>query len=365
MASRAHVYLHACDCHTPLGDAAATWRALVDGEIALRMKAPLPDSEDRTPLALTGELGEVDPPRWLAPCLQLLAAAPDRPWGGARYPVVITSSNFGIDQMLAFHQGGPSVCRERATATSAAGLILDELGWGPNRTIISNACVSAQLGLIHAERLLANDLADEALVFSFDFLSHFVVGGFHSLKILNADFPQPYAARETGSIGLGDGAGFALLSRQPSGYRLAAAATHSEFHHMTGNDPTGAGFQAVIAPLAEAAAGRRLWVKGHGTGTLEAGRLEAGTAARFLPGAPIVSWKGSLGHTLGSCGLVELAIARQAFEHNLAPGTVGSQAPFCAENVQADAFSLEPYDGVALLSSAFGGAHASHLLVRE
>ena len=31
--------------------------------------------------------------------------------------------------------------------------------------------------------------------------------------------------------------------------------------------------------------------------------------AACFPGAPVVSWKGSLGHTLGSCGLVELAVA--------------------------------------------------------
>lgn len=365
MASTVQVYLHACDCHTPLGDAHATWQALVEDKSSLRMSPPLPDSDDRVPLSLAGDLGDVDPPRWLAPCRQLLGSAPARPWGQQRYPVIITSSNFGIDQMLAFYQGHSDACRERATATTATNLILNELGWGANRTIISNACVSAQLGLIHASRLLENDLADEALVFSYDFLSHFVVGGFHSLKILNGDFPQPYTARETGSIGLGDGAGFAVLSRESSQYQLTATGTHSEFHHMTGNDPTGAGFEAVIRPLIETAAGRRIWVKGHGTGTLEAGHLEAETAARLLPEAPIVSWKGSLGHTLGSCGLVELAIAKVAFEQNLAPGTVGSHGPFFNDQVQAKPFSLQAYDGVALLSSAFGGAHASHLLIRE
>jgi len=359
------VFLHACDCRTALGDAPHSWNALADGQVALQMRPPLPGSEDTVPLALNGALADIEPPRWLAPSLALLRSAPERPWGDPRHPVVITSSNFGIDQMLAFHQGQADACRARATANSAVGLILDELGWGDNRTIISNACVSAQLGLIHAARLLENDLADEALVFSFDYLSHFVVGGFHSLKILNGDFPQPYSVRETGSIGLGDGAGFAVLSRVSSPLRIAAASTHSEFHHMTGNDPSGNGFRTVIRPLAEAAQGRKVWVKGHGTGTLETGRLEAEAAADLFPGAPLVSWKGSLGHTLGSCGLVELAIAKVALDHNRAPGTVGAQPPFCVDQVRAEAFDLNAFDGVALLSSAFGGAHAGHLLLRE
>ncbi|GHB90734.1 hypothetical protein [Cerasicoccus arenae] len=366
MNPRPDVFLHACDCRTALGNAQDSWQSLIDGQIALAPTPPLSGSDDRVPLALTGPLAEVSPPRWLAASLELLAESPKRPWGSARYPIVVTSSNFGIDQMLAFHQDPEAVeCSTRATAVSAVEAIAESLGWGANRIILSNACVSAQLGLIHATRLLENDLADEALVFSFDYLSHFVVGGFHSLKILNADFPQPYAARKTGSIGLGDGAGFAVLSRQPTPYRLAAATTHSEFHHMTGNHPTGSGFDAVIAPLAKAATGHRIWVKGHGTGTLEAGCLEAEAVARALPGAPLVSWKGSLGHTLGSCGLVELAIARIAIEKNQAPGTIGSQAPFCADNVTAKPFALNDFTGVILLSSAFGGAHAGHLLLRE
>lgn len=365
MTPRTDVYLHACDCRTALGNAHESWQGLVDGKIALRATPPLPGSDDAVPLALTGNLADCDPPRWLEPCLELLASAPQRPWGDARHPVVITSSNFGIDQMLAFHQQGHARYREQATAVSAVQAFADRLSWGGNRTIISNACVSAQLGLIHAQRLLENDLADEVLVFSFDYLSHFVVGGFHSLKILNNDFPQPYAARETGSIGLGDGAGFAVLSRQPSAFRIAASSSHSEFHHMTGNDPSGSGFNAVVAPLAAVLDGARAWVKGHGTGTLEAARLEAAATAEAFPNAPLVSWKGSLGHTLGSCGLVELAIALESMRQGRAPGSVGSPAPYCSANVQADAFSTKDYQAAVLLSSAFGGAHAGHLITHE
>lgn len=364
MSAASDVFLHACACRTALGNTRESWQALVDGQVALRPTQPLPEAEERVPLALTGDLCAYAPPRWLEPSIELLQTAPDLPWGDPRHPVVITSSNFGIDQMLAFHQGKDDACRHRATAVSAAGAIAERLGWGPNRAIISNACVSAQLGMIHAERLLANDLADQVLVFSFDYLSHFVVGGFLSLKILNNDFPQPYADRESGSIALGDGAGYVVLSREPSAFRLAASSSHSEFHHMTGNDPSGAGFEAVFQPLA-AATSENVWVKGHGTGTLEAGRLESAAALAAFPNAPLVSWKGSLGHTLGSCGIVELAIAVESFHANCAPGTVGSSGPLVSPNAQAAPFALDDFGGVVLISSAFGGAHIGHLLIRE
>jgi len=203
------------------------------------------------------------------------------------------------------------------------------------------------------------------LVFSFDLVSPFVAGGFHSLKILNRQMPAPYAVRETGSIGLGDGAAFAVLSRAAAPFRLAAHALHNEMFHFTGNQPDGAGFAACAASIATAVGGRRVWVKGHGTGTLEAGRLEAQVVAKQFPGAPLVSWKGSLGHTLGSCGLVELAIALAAMRGGKIPGTVGGQAPSYADSVALEPFASAGFDGTVLTSNAFGGAHAAMLLTHD
>src|SRR5690606_33073245 len=155
----------------------------------------------------------------------------------------------------------PGDCVDQLTAS---------LGWGPDVTTFSHACVSAHLGLLQASRVLAAGLADEALVFSFDFISPFVAGGFHALKILNAEFPAPYQDRATGSIGLGDGAAFAVLARDHGDFALAGQSLHNEMHHFTANRSDGAGFAACLAGVTRAAAGRRVWIKGHGTGTLEA-----------------------------------------------------------------------------------------------
>jgi len=136
-------------------------------------------------------------------------------------------------------------------------------------------------------------------------------------------------------------------------------------YHFTGNQPEGAGFATCLASIAGASGGRRVWIKGHGTGTLEAGRLEAEGYARQFPGAPLVSWKGSLGHTLGSCGLVELAIALAALHGGKIPGTVGGQAPSFSPEVALEPFAAAGFDGVLLASNAFGGAHAAMLLTHE
>ena len=364
--------IEACDCLAPFGDAAATATALLAGRRALELSPVLGrDGGDPVPLALTGPMDETLPPRWLAALRRLAAAIPPAAWGATRTPVIVTSSNFGVGSLYAFTRDHDARHLVHGTPFASVELLRGEFGWGEHVHIFSHACVTAHLGLAHAARLLHAGLADRVLVFSFDFVSPFVAGGFHSLKILNGAMPAPYAVRETGSIGLGDGAAFAVLSRESAPFQLGAHAFHNEMFHFTSNRPDGTGFAACASSIAAAAGGRRVWVKGHGTGTLEAGRLEAEVLARQFPGAPLVSWKGSLGHTLGSCGLVELAVALAALRgtgpnsDRKIPGTVGTAAPCFTDTVATEPFASGGFDGAVLTSNAFGGAHAAMLLTHD
>ena len=360
------VGIEACDCLTPFGNAAATAVALLANRRALALTPVLGrDGGDLVPLALLGSMDETVPPRWLPALRDLTAGIPSGVWGTAREPVVVTSSNFGVGSFYAYTRdhdvrhmahGNPFACVE---------LLRREFGWAEHVHIFSHACVTAHLGLAHAARLLHAGLADRVLVFSFDFVSPFVAGGFHSLKILNGSMPAPYAVRETGSIGLGDGAAYAVLSREAAPYRIAAHAFYNEMFHFTSNQPDASGFSACASRIAATAGGRRVWVKGHGTGTLEAGRLEAEALARHFPDAPLTGWKGSLGHTLGSCGLVELALALAALRGGRIPGTIGGLAPSFTDTVALEPFASGEFDGAILASNAFGGAHAAMLLTHD
>jgi hypothetical protein len=363
--------LAAAECLTPLGDTTATYSGLLGGRRALSLHPVLGrDGGDAVPLALYPErpYDETDPPGWRPVVARLWDRLPGEwaeGWGTARRPVFVTSSNFGVGSLQAFRRTGATGHLRYGTPFACVDWLAGELGWGPHVTTFSHACVSAHLGLLQAARELAFGRAEAALVFTFDFVSPFVAGGFHALKILNDGFPAPYADRPTGSIGLGDGAALAVLTRDRGDLVLQAQSVHNEMHHFTSNQTDGAGFAACLAPVVAAAQGRRVWVKGHGTGTLEAGRLEAAAVARAFPGRPLVSWKGSLGHTLGSCGVVELALAAAALRHGRAPGTVGTSGPCFAPEVATESFTIGDCHGVVCASNAFGGAHAAFLLCHD
>ncbi len=371
----ARVALAACGCLTAFGDARETYARLAAGERALQLRPVLgQEGGDPVPIALCNEWEPCvtgGAPRWAAPFFGMAEKIPDRPWGSARFPIFIASSNFGIDHLYAHCRHPvegqlPFILAQRLT-----DFFRRRLGWGEHITHFSHACVSSNLGLLYASRQVQAGMADEALVVSYDFLSPFVAGGFHAMKILTGEMPAPYAARGFGAIGLGDGAAFAVVAREDSDagrgaeFSLEAQEGANEMYHFTGNHPEGAGMAELGDRVRAAAGGRRVWIKGHGTGTLDAGQLEARHMARCFPGAPLVSWKGALGHTLGSCAMVELAVALESVRHGRAPGTIGTSGPCFTEEVATQAFDLGEYDGAVLNSYAFGGAHYAFLLCHD
>jgi hypothetical protein len=357
----------AAGCRTALGDADQTCAALLAGKVALSRQPALGAAGgDPVPLALCEgrALDEAAPPAWLPLLDELAARIPRERWGAERFPVFVTSSNFGIGSLYAYHRTRDPEHLSYGAPGRTVDVLRRRFGWGENVTILSHACVSAQVGLLAAARALENGAA-QALVFTFDFLSPFVAGGFGALKILNGLMPAPYANRPEGSIGLGDGAAFAVVAATGGEAGLEAQSLHNEMHHFTANRADGAGFAACFEPIARVAGGRRIWIKGHGTGTLESGRLEAEAARRHFPESPLVSWKGSLGHTLGSCALVELAVTLATRKRGQVPGTVGTSGTTFTDTVALAPLELDGYDGAVLACNAFGGAHAACLLTYD
>lgn len=93
--------------------------------------------------------------------------------------------------------------------------------------------------------------------------------------------------------------------------------------------------------------------------------MESTRLRELFPDAPLVGWKGSLGHTLGSCGLVELAIVLESLRARRTPATVGTTAPVFSPNVALEPFVNDGFDGALCASNAFGGAHAGLIVVHD
>lgn len=357
------IRIHAADCETAYGGRSATVAGLLRGESALRMEPVLgSDGGDRAPLGLRAKMEPSVPPRWWADLIRFLQPLAGNQWGRAGSPVFLTGSNFCIDGLYGLKRHGDEGHAQWAVVRHMIEALRGELGWGEQVICFSHACVSAQLGLFQAARWLHARAAHKALIVSFDFVGPFVAAGFHSLKILNSHMPAPYQMNEDSAIGLGDGMAYAVVGTDGDGPEISTQVLFNEMYHFTANEPSGEGFKTTIQAALEGRQARPIWVKGHGTGTLEAGRLESEAVAAALPEAPLVSWKGGIGHTLGSCALVELVLAIEAIRAGKIPPTVGSNGPCFVPNVAVAGFSATNFKETLLLSNAFGGAHAAMIL---
>ena len=194
---------------------------------------------------------------------------------------------------------------------------------------VATACSSSAKVFAHAERLLRLGLADAAVVGGTDSLCGSVLFGFNSLALLSPEPCRPFDPARRG-LSLGEAAGFALLERDGDGPWLLGCGESSDAHHMSSPHPEGRGARVAI-DAALAAAGIRPsevnYINLHGTASQKNDEIEGRLVAELFPDHVFASsTKGWTGHALGAAGIIEAAVALNAIETGLVPGTLNSSA---------------------------------------
>lgn len=233
--------------------------------------------------------------------------------------------------------------------------------------VVSTACTSSAKPLATAQRLIASDRIDAAIVGGIDTLCAMTLRGFRSLDALSPEPARPFSSERRG-LNIGEGGAFLLVERagEPVAM-LEGVGESSDAHHISAPDPQGAGARlAMERALAEAGvpAASVDHVNAHGTGT-RLNDVAESTAITGLFGreVPVVSTKGYTGHMLGAAGATEAAIAILALEEGWIPASLGAdpvdpkiEARIATERLQGR------FTRVLSNSFAFGGNNVSVLL---
>ena len=238
---------------------------------------------------------------------------------------------------------------------------------GPVLTL-STACSSSANALLVAADLIRRGDVTRALVLGIEGLSAVALTGFHSLMLLDPQGCRPFDAQRRG-MQLGEAAGAVLLEAEDratgNGDYFLGGANLCDIHHVTSATPDGSAMRAVME-MALADAGLRPEeigvIKAHGTGSLDNDTAEAAAMrALFGDALPIFTGiKRYLGHTLGACGVVELA----AFLGCLRAGFIPPTAGFSAADPELRVTPLTDFrpaaKGPVMLNTfGFGGNYAS------
>ena len=235
------------------------------------------------------------------------------------------------------------------------------LDWrGPVFTV-STACTSALNAVLSARTLIRNGQADHALVLGMELRNRVTVGGFGGMQLLSATGALPFGQARNGLV-LGEAVAALHLSSTPSRWRVAGGA-----NVVDGRDPAGTVPSAVIAMCEQALANSGLQasditlIKPQAAGGVGSDATEAQALREvFATLPPLVSFKASIGHTLGASGAAELALLTACLDGGVWPHIGYAQDP----SLNATLSQQAPQRALHVLASilGFGGGHTAVVL---
>lgn len=242
----------------------------------------------------------------------------------------------------------------------------------------SAACASSAVALGEALALIEDGICDEVVVGGAEALHPFVYKGFHALRALSSRPSRPFDVKRDG-LSLGEGAAVLVLESLPHAQRnmrqpvavLDGFGSSADGYDQVAPEPSGAG---LVAACRRALKNAGLTIKdiggyhAHGTGTVQNDRMEAAAHASLFSGhdVPVSAIKGSLGHTLGAAGALDVAACAMMLQRRTVPPVTNLQVIDPLAHVSAVVGSPRALAGNRLIiaSAGFGGINAALVLSR-
>ncbi|MFC0708639.1 beta-ketoacyl synthase N-terminal-like domain-containing protein [Azorhizophilus paspali] len=216
---------------------------------------------------------------------------------------------------------------------------LRELGAQGEPVVIGTACSAGSDALGVGAALLQDENISAVVVVAVDLVTEGKRLAHSNLGTMSDEIPKPFDIHRSGMI-LGDGAAAAVLKRAAdcanSFGELIGYGAANDAYGVTAPDPTGESVRLAVSRALEAAQADARDISiyySHGTATRLNDELEASVVndvfgcneELFLYGS-----KGSLGHSLGACGLIEFLLLIKFLELQEIPEVVGHDDPIPA-----------------------------------
>ncbi len=309
----------------------------------------------------------------------LLAAASEalqgRSWSASRRRAVLVGTTKGALELATDRWALGEMPGEDILGVPARSVALATRTLGPVLTL-SAACASSAVAIGEALALIEEGLCDEAIVGGTEALHPFVYRGFHALKALSASPAAPFDAGRCG-LSLGEGAVVLVMEalEHAEGAQRAPIAIVEGFGSSTDGfdqlapEPTGAGLVRACRRAMERAGVDATAVDryhAHGTATVHNDRMEATAHTTLFSGrpVPVCAVKGSVGHTLGASGALDVAVCALTLQRQVLPPVANLREVDSLAHVPAVIGGARSDRGRLALtvSAGFGGINAALLL---
>jgi 3-oxoacyl-[acyl-carrier-protein] synthase-1 len=238
-----------------------------------------------------------------------------------------------------------------------------------NRYLFCTACTSSANALIYAAKMIKAGVIKNALVLGIEVPNKLSLYGFMSLGLLSKRAILPFDKNRDGIV-LGEGYGFVFLSNKKSKWEFVEGESQNDISSITSPSIDGRTLFGVITKVLENAKinpEQIDLIKLHATASDSNDISEnAGICKIFRKVPTTVALKGYMGHTLGACGICELAFLLGSLEKNIIPKSMGfsqkdeffSVSPTIDNEVWNGSYALLNY-------LAFGGNTVSILIKKN
>lgn len=269
---------------------------------------------------------------WLAGQYQSVAQELSHRYGSARIALLLGTCDFNAEWSTEMNR---QLLKE-GTYQEGYTLELQEPGWSARylarklglcgmALTISTACSSSAVCVIRGRDLVESGACDAVIVAATDIAYPLVCQGFDSLGVYSPVPCKPFAKGRRG-VTLSSSAAGVIVSREriaDESCLLLGAGETNDAWHITSPDPEGRGAEKAMRKALDEAGihpGDVGYLNLHGTGTVQNDAMEAKAVSRlFGSRVPASSTKSVTGHTLGSCGVLELDLCMQVLRKGLLP----------------------------------------------
>lgn len=354
-------------------DTEAHWKQVTAGKIGIRQYA----DESLSSVSFYGS--KLDPSQWqviheatktktpLSPFEQMCIYSARKALAQVE-PLDLNHTLFVLSSTKGNIEWLGQVDDERLLLHTSAKVIAAELGLQHQPVVISHACISGVVACLYAQRVLQSGRYKHVIVTGADRFTRFVLSGFQSFQAIADEPCKPFDAHRKG-INLGEAAATLILSTDANTATnclgsLVAGSTSNDANHISGPSRTGAELAMAIERSlmqAELSPSEIDMISAHGTATLYNDEMESKAfALAGVQAAPLHSFKGYIGHTLGAAGVVESIMLLESLQRQQIIASAGFSEMGVSEplnvSTEMQAASLRY---VLKTASGFGGCNAT------
>jgi 3-oxoacyl-(acyl-carrier-protein) synthase len=286
-------------------------------------------------------------------------------------PLLIGSTSMNIPCSEALYQQTPQEMLPSIGYGRIGETLANTCGIGGEVCLFISACTSSASALLYAERGIQSGRFKRAIVLGFEFYNEFTMSGFEALGLLDDAGSRSFDKERMGMM-LGEGCSAIVLdSSVPNKlleFSLLGGENRCDLFSPTSHNPNGEIVaQTIEDALLDAgiASTEVSLIKAHATGSNSNDMAEGkGLNRVFANMPPVLTLKPLVGHTLGGCGAIELAVLWFALKSGFIPKSFGFSTVDEEFGIIPTRTEVESSSGIVLMNHFGFGGNGTVLVAR-